>query len=132
MKTEGESAQVRLVGAGSLARLVAVFVVIAMAALTLVAGAALRAAPARAEPAPPYDAFYDLPAGWASTQPGAILKSRPVAVKTLQILPLNVQAWQLLYRSTGADGQPYAAVPTVMIPQGPAKPRSTDLYLSGG
>ena len=132
MKTEGESAQVRLVGAGSLARLVAVFVVIAMAALTLVAGAALRAAPARAEPAPPYDAFYDLTPGWASTQPGAILKSRPVAVKPLQILPLNVQAWQLLYRSTGADGQPYAAVTTVMIPQGPAKPRSTDLYLSGG
>ncbi|MFB7877870.1 hypothetical protein ACFC06_21700 [Nocardia sp. NPDC056064] len=36
----------------------------------------------------------------------------------MQLLPLDVQAWQLLYRTTGADGRPYAAVTTVMIPAG--------------
>lgn len=78
---------------------------------------------AAAEPPPPPDSFYDVPAGLAAAKPGEILRSRPVDVKTLQIFPLNVSAWQLLYRSTAEDGSPYAAVTTVMIPRGPAKPR---------
>ncbi|KAA0018993.1 triacylglycerol lipase [Antrihabitans cavernicola] len=78
---------------------------------------------ASAEPPPPPDSFYDVPAGLAAAKPGAVLKSRPVDVKLLQLLPINVTAWQLLYRTTAADGSPYAAVTTVMIPRGPAKPR---------
>ena len=92
----------------------------AMAALSVVFA---HPAVGNAEPAPPYDAFYDLPAGWASAQPGYVLKSRPVQVRQFQLLPLNVRAWQLLYRSTAADGTPYAAVTTVMIPAGPVKMR---------
>ena len=70
--------------------------VMAMAALSVVFA---HPAVGNAEPAPPYDAFYDLPAGWASAQPGYVLKSRPVQVRQFQLLPLNVRAWQLLYLS---------------------------------
>ncbi|MGX1776752.1 lipase family protein [Nocardia brasiliensis] len=78
---------------------------------------------AATEPAPPADPFYDVPDDLAAARPGDILRSRVVQAKSLQLLPLNVQAWQLLYRSTDADGAPYAAVTTVMIPAGPSKPR---------
>lgn len=69
------------------------------------------------------DSFYDPPAGYQSTTPGTILKSRPIVAKALELFPVNVQSWQLLYRTTDTDGRPYAAVTTVMVPQGPAKPR---------
>ncbi|SIR70032.1 Secretory lipase [Williamsia sterculiae] len=96
----------------------------ALVAIGMAVGPGVIEAPtASAEPAPPRDAFYDLPGGWASTAPGAILKSRPVNIRAAQLLPLNVRAWQLLYRSTAADGSPYAAVTTVMIPKGTVKPR---------
>ncbi|KAA0023689.1 triacylglycerol lipase [Antrihabitans cavernicola] len=86
-------------------------------------GAIVVATAPAAVAAPPTDSFYDPPANFASAAPGAILKSRPVTVKALELFPVNVQAWQLLYRTTNSDGSPYAAVTTVMIPQGPAKPR---------
>ncbi|MFC9439774.1 lipase family protein [Nocardia sp. NPDC057030] len=38
-------------------------------------------------------------------------------------MPLAVRAWQLLYRTTDADGNPYAAVTTVMIPEGQVRSR---------
>lgn len=75
------------------------------------------------EPPPPPDDFYDSPTDLATFPPGEIIRSRPVDVTALQLLPMRVQAWQLLYRTTDADGAPDAAVTTVMIPEGPAKPR---------
>ncbi|MBL1075337.1 hypothetical protein JK358_13130 [Nocardia sp. 2] len=69
------------------------------------------------------DAFYDPPAGYESATPGAILGSRQVRVSAFSAVSMNVQAWQLLYRTTDSDGNPHAAVTTVMIPQGPAQPR---------
>ncbi|MBF6333809.1 lipase family protein [Nocardia transvalensis] len=69
------------------------------------------------------DPFYLPPPGYEDTAPGTILRSRPVVVKALQLFPVHVQSWQLLYRTTDADGNPYASVTTVMIPQGPTKPR---------
>lgn len=69
------------------------------------------------------DDFYEPPAGYEMRSPGAVLKSRPVVVKAMQQFPLRVQAWQLLYRTSDADGRPYASVTTVMIPEGAAKPR---------
>ncbi|WP_257233067.1 lipase family protein [Rhodococcus qingshengii] len=78
---------------------------------------------ASAEPAPPYDAFYDLPADLANFSPGEIIRSRTVAVNALQSLPIKVDGWQLLYRTVDMNGEPDAAVTTVMAPQGPAKPR---------
>lgn len=91
---------------------------------------AIGGSAASAQPAPPPDSFYDTPPDLAAATPGSVLKSRPVDVKQLQLLPLNVTAWQLLYRTTAADGSPYAAVTTVMIPRGPAKPRPLLSYQS--
>jgi hypothetical protein len=39
-------------------------------------------------------------AGGASKTPGTILRSRPVNLAALGFLPQNVQAWQVLYRTT--------------------------------
>ncbi|MEV6073181.1 lipase family protein [Nocardia sp. NPDC052001] len=65
----------------------------------------------------PADTFYDPPAGYESTTPGTILASRAVRAAALPSLPLAVNAWQLLYRTTDADGNPYAAVTTVLRPE---------------
>ncbi|MFE3544271.1 lipase family protein [Nocardia sp. NPDC059177] len=81
---------------------------------------ALVAGPAGAEVA---DDFYTPPSGYESSAPGTILDSRPVVAKVLQQFPIDAQAWQLLYRTTDGDGNPYAAVTTVLVPQGPARPR---------
>ncbi|MFJ4654618.1 lipase family protein [Nocardia sp. NPDC088792] len=73
--------------------------------------------------APPPDSFYDAPPGFETATPGTILRSRAVTVNALQAFPIRVQAWQLQYRTTDFHGAPYTAVTTVMIPEGPAKPR---------
>ncbi|MGW4534980.1 lipase family protein [Nocardia sp. NPDC004340] len=39
---------------------------------------------------------------------------RPIQASYSQLVPWPVQAWQLLYRTTAANGQPYAAVTTVL------------------
>lgn len=101
-------------------RFASAFLTVAMLlGLISVAGAASVGA----EPAPPPDAFFDVPTNLADSLPGTVLKSRPVNVKQFQLLPLDVRAWQLLYRTTDADGGPDSAVTTVMIPRGEAKPR---------
>ncbi|WP_336082981.1 lipase family protein [Nocardia sp. SSK8] len=69
------------------------------------------------------DDFYTPPAGYAATAPGTVLDSRPVVAKLLQQFPIDAQAWQLLYRTTDGEGGPYAAVTTVLMPRGPARPR---------
>ncbi|RDI66351.1 lipase family protein [Nocardia pseudobrasiliensis] len=69
------------------------------------------------------DTFYTPPAGYEDTAPGTVLRSRPVVVKALELFPVRAQSWQLLYRTTDSDGNPYASVTTVMVPQGPARPR---------
>ncbi|MFB8277908.1 lipase family protein [Nocardia colli] len=69
------------------------------------------------------DTFYDPPAGYESSAPGTILASRAVRANILPQLPLAVHAWQLLYRTTDADGNPYAAVTTVLIPEGQVRSR---------
>lgn len=78
--------------------------------------------PVAAQPGPA-DTFYDPPAGYESTTPGTILASRPVRADALPSVSLAVSAWQLLYRTTDSDGHPYAAVTTVMIPDGQSGPR---------
>lgn len=60
------------------------------------------------------DPFYTPPADFAAQAPGAILAARSIQASYSQLMPWPVQAWQLLYRTTAADGQPYAAVTTVL------------------
>ncbi|WP_308127617.1 lipase family protein [Rhodococcoides kroppenstedtii] len=88
---------------------------------------AAPALPDISEPTPPADSFYDRPADLDEAAPGEVLRSRPVAVRALQLLPIAVDAWQLLYRTTAADGSPDATVTTVMIPRG-ASPKKLLSY----
>lgn len=61
---------------------------------------------------PSADAFYTDPAQLQGTEPGAILRSRPVTIRGLGF-PMPVRAWQVLYRSTDAQGRPNAVSGTV-------------------
>lgn len=83
---------------------------------------------AAATPLPPQeDPFYQPPAGFASTAPGTILRSRSVAAATFGALPQHVTAWQVLYRSTDTQGHPEATVTTILEPAGAAPAASTPL-----
>ncbi|WP_433594584.1 lipase family protein [Nocardia sp. CA-145437] len=73
----------------------------------------VMAAPASAVPNSE-DSFFTPPADYATQQPGTILRVRPIQATYSQLVPWPVQAWQLLYRTTAANGQPYAAVTTVL------------------
>ncbi|MDF0529351.1 lipase family protein [Tsukamurella sp. 8F] len=75
-------------------------------------------ATARAEPAPPRDSFYDVPADLAHLDPGAIVRTRSVQVKSLGLFHINADAWQIAYRTSGQHREPDMAVTTVMVPRG--------------
>lgn len=83
----------------------------------------LAIAPSAAAPVPAEDPFYVPPAGYESTSPGTVLRTRAMPVEMFQTFPLKVQSWQLLYRTTDFNGHPYASVTTLMVPDGPTKPR---------
>ena len=74
---------------------------------------------------PSRDPFYRAPAGLAGYAPGTVLRSRPVRIALLGVIPQRVSAWQLLYRSTDLHGRPEAVVTTVLLPgdADPAEPR---------
>ena len=69
-------------------------------------------------PPPDSDPFYTPSAGFASTAPGTVLRSRPVSVPELGAV--SSAQYQLLYRTTNPGGEAVAAVTTLMIPRVPA------------
>ncbi|WP_067714688.1 lipase family protein [Nocardia yamanashiensis] len=70
---------------------------------------------------PELDAFYNAPAdAIAGTPPGGIIKARQITPAFLSVLPFNIDAWQLLYRTDDSHGAPIATVTTVLKPRGPA------------
>ncbi|MEV6274074.1 lipase family protein [Nocardia sp. NPDC051832] len=91
-----------------------------MLVAVLVSGISLTngGAPARADAPlrPDSDPFYAASADLSSARPGAVMKSRQIA---LFGLPLPVQAWQLLYRTSDSAGRPTANMTTVLIPNVP-------------
>ncbi|GGF35909.1 lipase [Williamsia phyllosphaerae] len=52
--------------------------------------------------------------------PGEILAARRVNLANVSVLPVNVDAWQISYRSTNTRGQAIPAVSTVLKPRGAA------------
>ncbi len=108
------------------------------AALVLVAAAALAVpsttiavaapedppvpvAPVAPIPLPPEldPGFYHPPAEVvAAAAPGRILRARQVNVANASLIGLNVDAWQLSYRSNDSRDQPIPAVATVLKPRG--------------
>jgi hypothetical protein len=86
-------------------------------AILAMGGAAVPRHVGAERPLPPqHDVFYEPPRGWADKEPGAILRSRRVELASFGELPLEVAAWQLLYRTTGAQGRPTTTVTTVIRP----------------
>lgn len=72
----------------------------------------------QAIPEPANDPFYQPPDGFENTPPGTVLRSRQVDVTGLGI-PIPVDSWQTLARSTDAKGRPVAIASTLMVPSTP-------------
>ncbi|WP_433662380.1 lipase family protein [Nocardia sp. CA-128927] len=115
-------------------RLSAVLAVVIACAATLEFGVGVAAADPTAPPVPvqpvlPFPippvppeldpGFYSpAPEVVASKQPGEIIAAREVHLAFYSIVPFNIDAWQLSYRSTNTRDEPIAAVTTVMKPRG--------------
>lgn len=74
---------------------------------------------------PSRDPFLHPPAGFAALPAGTILRTRKVDIALFGLIPQQVSAWQLLYRSCDLHGTPEVAVTTVLLPHGadPAESR---------
>ena len=76
---------------------------------------------APALPAPVDDPFYQAPPGYASTKPGTVLSSRPLTLSAAyRATWASSGGYQLLYRTTDANGSPTATVASVLLPTHPA------------
>lgn len=67
---------------------------------------------------PSRDPFYQPPAGFRHAEPGTVLRSRDVELGFLGVVPQQIRAVQLLYRTTNRHGEPEASVTTVLVPAG--------------
>jgi pimeloyl-ACP methyl ester carboxylesterase len=65
---------------------------------------------------PDADPFYQPPAGFEHARPGTVLRSRDVELAFLGVIPQQLVAHQLLYRTTDLNGEPQATVTTVIAP----------------
>ncbi|MFZ2242773.1 MAG: lipase family protein [Gordonia amarae] len=84
----------------------------------------VKVAPAKAIPLPQEldPSFYEPPkATYRDKKPGEIIAARRINAANLGVVPLNVDAWQLSYRSTNSRGEPIAAVTTLVKPRGTTK-----------
>jgi Secretory lipase len=101
---------------------------VAMALCASFAAIGLAPASASALTPPAQDPFYTQPHGVARFAPGTILKERQVTLSG-SAAPVTADAYQLMFRSTSATGQPIAAVTTVLVPTSPASgPRVLATY----
>src|SRR5687768_1190895 len=105
--------------AGLLTAMVAAVTAGVVIGLPAAAAPGAPAAPAAAAvPEPADDPFYQPPAGFESTTPGTVLRSRSVTVTGLGV-PFPVRAWQTLARSTDTADRPVAVASTLMVPLTP-------------
>lgn len=93
----------------------------------MVSGHAVPGDQVRIEPAPgltlppELDDFYRPSAGVvAAARPGEILRVRRINPAFMGLLQLNVDGWQLLYRTNNSRGEAIATVTTVLKPRGEA------------
>ncbi|MFB7877860.1 lipase family protein [Nocardia sp. NPDC056064] len=106
----------------------------------------LTSAPVVAEPAgtvpvqpgppiavpPELDAAFYRPAPEvvAGKQPGEIIAAREVDVANVGLIPLNVDAWQVSYRSNNTRDEPIAAVATVLKPRGSSPDKLVSMQIA--
>ncbi|MGX1808968.1 lipase family protein [Nocardia sp. NPDC055321] len=95
-------------------------------------------APVAVQPAPPIaippeldSGFYQPPADVvAAKAPGEIISARQVNVANAGLIPLNVDAWQVVYRSNNSRDEPIAAVATVLKPRGSAPDKLVSMQIA--
>ncbi|NKZ08959.1 lipase family protein [Actinomadura latina] len=95
-------------------------VFVAIAAV-LLAGVATLQSPATAkeplaEPGPAGDAFYTPPSPLPDGAPGDVIRARPAKAGPPAARSL-ANAWQVMYRSTDATGEPVAVTGMVLVPK---------------
>jgi triacylglycerol lipase len=89
--------------------------------------------PALPFPVPPtipeFDhAFYQpSPTVVAAKRPGEIIAARRVNLAALSVIPINVDSWQISYRSTNTRNEPIGAVATLIKPRGALRPGPSKL-----
>ncbi|KAJ5773293.1 Lipase secreted [Penicillium paradoxum] len=71
----------------------------------------------RAPQHPDNDPFYKPPAGFESKAPGTILANRVITAAFFGIIPNDVEAHQLLYRTVAIDGSAISTVTTIFKPK---------------
>ncbi|MCM6778560.1 lipase family protein [Nocardia sp. CDC159] len=72
---------------------------------------------------PELDPFYKAPASdIVAAPPGGILKARQITAAFFNVLPENIDAWQVLYRTNDSHGNAIATVTTLIKPRGEAPP----------
>lgn len=64
------------------------------------------------------EGFYEPPAGIAALSPGELIRAEPMHAYLVPGVRLRAQAWRILYRSTGAVGEPTAVSGTLLLPAG--------------
>lgn len=74
-----------------------------------------------AVPTPSDDPFYTLPDQLPPGVPGDVIRARKVNVyaEPLNLFPLPVDAWQMIYRSTSATDEANAVSGTLLVPRTP-------------
>ena len=66
------------------------------------------------------EGFYEPPAPLPDGRPGDLIRAEPVDAYLAPGVRLRARAWRILYRSTGATGDPTAVSGTVLLPRGRA------------
>ncbi len=62
--------------------------------------------------------FYDTPTGLEALAPGDLIRAEPMHAYLAPGVRLRARAWRILYRSTGAMGEPTVVSGTVLLPAG--------------
>ncbi len=73
------------------------------------------------------EGFYDPPDGIGTLAPGELIRSEPMHAYIVPGVRLRARAWRLLYRSTGAVGEPTAVSGTLLLPEGVRRRRPLPL-----
>lgn len=66
----------------------------------------------------------------AAKAPGEIIAARLVNLANFGLIPLNVDAWQVSYRSNNSRDEPIAAVATVLKPRGSAPDKLVSMQVA--
>ena len=64
------------------------------------------------------EGFYEAPAALTQLAPGDLIRTEPMDAYLVPGVRLRAHAWRILYRSTGAIGEPTAVSGTLLLPVG--------------